>query len=411
MHAPKVLQTLLKKSLPSIHASRWAALWWAVSALISSGKLTQAEMAKAGNLVAKTKHRIKKMYRLIANKLLQAETKSIYSAAAHHLLGGLNEALILVDWTPVTPGLQYYALTASTPYLGRSIQLYAEVHPEKKLGNPRVEKAFLKALADVLPQGCCPTIVTDGGFRTPWFDAVKALGWHFVGRLRNRNLFQCKKTGAWRPVKDVWELACHRALDLGIQLLTRSAPRKVRLVLIKEIKARRSKPGRKRSRKSPTNRKPRSAKSKTCNSITNAKAAAKEPWVLMTSLEDASAEQVVSIYKTRMQIEESYRDTKNSRLGWGLDHSQVLKPERIATLLLIAALGCLVAMTVGVAAEEADLAWAHQGNSIKSRRVRSLFALGVLLLRTGDMCGLTPTRIRAGIAKLRTLSAQHAYVA
>lgn len=411
MRALNVLQKLLKMSLPSMHAARWAALWCAVCALIEGGKLTQAEIAKAARGTPNTKHRIKKFYRLMANRILQGEVRKVCKAVAHHLLQGSNTPVILVDWTPLTPALEYHALTASTPCLGRSIQLYAEVHPEKKLGNPRVEKAFLKALAGVLPQGCCPVIVSDGGFRTPWFDAVRALGWHFLGRSRHRNLFQCQKTGDWRPVKDVWELAGPEPRDLGTQLVTRSAPRKMRLVVVKEIKPRRSKAGSKRSSKRPTNRKPRNTAAKTRKSISNAKAAASEPWVLVTSLDDASATRVVSIYKTRMQIEESYRDTKNARLGWGLDHSKVLDPDRIAVLLLIAALGCLAVLTVGIVAEEAGLARRHQGNSLKNRRVRSLHSLGQLLLRNSDTRGLTPTRIEAGMAKLRTLSAQHACAA
>ena len=38
----------------------------------------------------------------------------------------------------------------------------------------------------VLPEGCRPIVVTDAGFRGPWFRDVEALGWDWVGRIRKR---------------------------------------------------------------------------------------------------------------------------------------------------------------------------------------------------------------------------------
>lgn len=46
---------------------------------------------------------------------------------------------------------------------------------------------FLDTLAQVLPEGCRPIMVTDAGFRSPWFRNVEALGWSYVGRVRNRD--------------------------------------------------------------------------------------------------------------------------------------------------------------------------------------------------------------------------------
>ena len=48
----------------------------------------------------------------------------------------------------------------------------------------RTHQAFLRQLQAVLPVGCRPIIVTDAGFRTPWFQQVEALGWDWVGRIR-----------------------------------------------------------------------------------------------------------------------------------------------------------------------------------------------------------------------------------
>ncbi|WP_258000221.1 transposase, partial [Xanthomonas oryzae] len=41
-------------------------------------------------------------------------------------------------------------------------------------------------LRALIPDDVRPILVTDAGFRTPWFRAVSAMGWDWVGRLRGR---------------------------------------------------------------------------------------------------------------------------------------------------------------------------------------------------------------------------------
>ena len=48
------------------------------------------------------------------------------------------------------------------------------------------------------------------------------------------------------------------------------------------------------------------------------------------------------IYRTRMQIEEAFRDLKSERYGLGLSASQTRVDHRLAVLLLIGALALLV---------------------------------------------------------------------
>jgi hypothetical protein len=38
--------------------------------------------------------------------------------------------------------------------------------------------------------------------------------------------------------------------------------------------------------------------------------------------EDLSAKQVIALYALRMQIEETFRDTKNIRFGWSFRHAR-----------------------------------------------------------------------------------------
>ena len=66
----------------------------------------------------------------------------------------------------------------------------------------------------------------------------------------------------------------------------------------------------------------------------------KEPWLLVVSpsLQAYSAVRVVEHYRTRMQIEEGFRDTKSTHYGLDLANEIRIQADRRANLLLIAAL-------------------------------------------------------------------------
>jgi hypothetical protein len=77
-----------------------------------------------------------------------------------------------------------HLLSASLPSLGLSLPIYQEVHPELLQNNPEVHERFLEALAAMVPPGCRPIVVSNGGFKTPSFKAVAKLGWDWLGRVR-----------------------------------------------------------------------------------------------------------------------------------------------------------------------------------------------------------------------------------
>ena len=106
------------------------------------------------------------------------------------------------------------------------------------------------------------------------------------------------------------------------------------------------------------------------------------PWVLITSLEAPRAEAIAKIYRSRMTIEECFRDTKNHRFGWSFEDARSRCLKRIEVLLLIASLGYLIVISVGWQAERAGLHHSFQANTTKHRRVLSLFVLGCALLAT-----------------------------
>ncbi|MGR3890717.1 hypothetical protein FW764_28070 [Pseudomonas sp. 1152_12] len=77
-----------------------------------------------------------------------------------------------------------------------------------------------------------------------------------------------------------------------------------------------------------------------------------------------------------MQIEEDFRDVKSEHLGLGLNLHRSQCPKRIEVLLLITALANYLIFLPGLQARENQLERRYQSNSLKERRVLSLWRLG-----------------------------------
>jgi hypothetical protein len=278
---------------------------------------------------------------------------------------GQSRPIVLVDWTDLGRGLS--ALRAAVAIPGRSLPIYEEVHPKSKEGNRRVHDRFLQSLK-MVTSGTRPILVADAGFRTPFFWACASAGFDFVIRLRGDGIVRFRTD----PVRfrTLWKRASTRPQCLGLGKPHDSSRqgRSLRIVLGAKTKRReRSADGYYQRR-------------------------ALEPWLLATTLENEAANDIVAVYATRMRIEESFRDTKNLRYGWDA-HGRTDDVGRATILLLLAALAYLVVALAGLGAEERGLAKYFQANSVRKRRVLSLFRLGNLYL-----CSVV-----ARLASLRTL--------
>jgi len=90
------------------------------------------------------------------------------------------------------------------------------------------------------------------------------------------------------------------------------------------------------------------------------------------------------LYAKRMQIEETFRDAKNHRFGWSLGGVQLSTTQRMATLLVLAALALAVVTLVGMGAERRGVHRAYQANT-QRKRVLSFFVLACAIIRRGDL--------------------------
>jgi Transposase DDE domain len=362
MRAKGILRRVVRPCLPAVHAKRVETVVACAEAVIRAQKLTPAAIGRS--LPGRPKHGIKRVDRLLANTALHTQRWVIFRALAHHLLARNPRPVIVVDWTQALGSFR--ALVAAVPVGGRAITILVQVHPEPKLSNSAVQRQFLRSLARVVPSRCRPTIVTDAGFHGPFFRDVEQLGWEFLGRIRG-TATACRIADGRRMSKDdFYASATRHPTDLG-EFDLYAAPRAMsaRVILV-------HKPRKSRKLPPPTTKEEREYR-KSC----------RDPWLLATSMRDSAAA-VVNTYAKRMQIEETFRDAKNHRFGWSFRAARSACPDRIATLLMLAALAMYAVTIVGLAAEQLGAQAAYRANTV-ARRVLSLFVLGCHVLQRQDM--------------------------
>ena len=196
MHAMRLLEKWLQRNAVIGHRARVDALVRVVGALLSGGKLALTDLGRHRAGQAFVKHHIKAVDRLLGNRHLHRERDGVYRALVRTVLGGVARPVILVDWADSAFAHKQLILKAAVPVKGRAISIYEEVHPMGSYNNAGTHRRFLHRLQSVLPEGCRPIVVTDAGFRGPWFRDVEALGWDWVGRIRNRIKYLRPETGA-----------------------------------------------------------------------------------------------------------------------------------------------------------------------------------------------------------------------
>lgn len=363
MHALELLHKRLSAELPQMHRSRLRALLAGVAGLLRGEGLWLSEVGRHLPGGAGEKHRIKRVDRLLANRHLHGERRAVYGWMARMLVGTTRHPCIVVDWSDVGPDKKLFLLRAAVSVGGRAVTLYEEVH--SRCHHRDDTRAFLEHLGEVLPPSCVPVVVTDAGFRSPWFRAVEERGWFYVGRVRNRDYACWQGSDEWFPVKDLYSRATGRPRALGAMKLPRYAPFETRAyVYRKGAKGRVDKTYTGRRRRAHSSRKHAARK--------------REPWLLVSNLPPTRhvAKRVVDIYRDRMSIEEAFRDLKAHRHGFAFRSNLGRHPQRVANLLLIAALATLALWLTGLVGIARGRDRLLQANTERRRRVLSVVFIG-----------------------------------
>jgi hypothetical protein len=169
MHAISFLSRWLGDFTVVGHRARAMALRKAVQSLILSGKLSLTHLGRHRRGSAHVKHHIKSIDRLLGNAHLHDERDGIYRTIAATLLGNNRSPVLVVNWSDFEPGHQWAMIKAAVPVGGHAVTIYERVFPFKRYNSPGAHREFLHALKRVLQERCCPIVVTDAGFRGPWF--------------------------------------------------------------------------------------------------------------------------------------------------------------------------------------------------------------------------------------------------
>lgn len=364
MHAKGFLHKLL---FPAIHKTRLTALSDVVTAAICIKKLNLTALGRELDGI-KERSGIQKVNRLLGNKHLLKEQKMISKVVADLLIGSKTHPKIIIDWSKY-PNSEDAVLRAALSAEGRALTIYDERHPVKKMGNKKIQTGFLATLKSILPKQCRAIIITDAGFHNDWFKSVVKNGWEYIGRVRGLKKCCSAKEDKFISCKKLFKAATREAKYLGEMTLTKKNPMHAHLYLVAEKLK-----GRKALTKSGKVSKHKDSKAYSRSY--------REPWLLASSITGRNAaKRIQQYYKQRMTIEEGFRDMKSSRYGLGLEEGRSKVKTRRNILLLIAMLASLIAWITGMAGERMKLQYQYQSNSIKHRRVVSLFFLGCRLIR------------------------------
>lgn len=225
------------------------------------------------------KHRIKRVDRFWGNPRIEIDAVS--QALFHQFCPGSGPVVVLADWTDRHP---FQQLVLAVPCNGRAISSYW-VTVEKGDGSGahkgrmvRAEKQALDALAQFCADAIVPVIVADRGFgNTRWLGDIQNRGWQFVQRISAELYVETE-----HYVGALHELGIRRGWkprDYGKGTITNAHFGEVRLCAAYDRDA-------------------------------------KEPWILVSNLEQKKPGAIVSCYRKRMWIEAMFRDLKNRQGDW-----------------------------------------------------------------------------------------------
>jgi len=367
MHAVDIVSGFIETHLLALHGARRRVLSMLVCAAMSGQCVSLTRLSRALLGRGCLKAALKRVDRWIGYRCIEQEAQIVGQQLLAQLCKAGLPLVIAVDWSAVGPGGKFVELRAAVTRLGmgRALTVYQQVYALKKLGNARVERALLEALHAWIGPDIEVTVVTDAGFRRPWFAQVERLDWSWIGRIRtgvnvSRDGINWQGAGHW------FEHATGKARRWSRCYLSKQAPWLCDMVLYKSRMR-----GRKAYRCPGHGSTPKAAR--------EARAAAHEPWLLAHSLKLSQyrANEIVAMYARRMQIEECFRDTKSAVYGMAMEIGRSRSELRLHALLLIATVAAFLLWHIGQLAEAEGL---HRRFKATTRVARELSVITVAIL-------------------------------
>jgi len=309
MLANKLLHDHLNKVCSEVHNDRLDAVMSVAYGLQKSQNLSLTAIGRNINSTANIKHKIKKVDRLESNKHLHNELNYIYSGLSSYLFQYVSQEKstpIIIDLCYIQDSYDVQMLSAEIASKGRSLPIYRDVFSAGELKG-RAEK-FLSQLSKCIPIDKKVLIIMDAGFGEDWLREIESYNWYWLTRIRQGK--SIKIDGNWLNTKEFMEKIEIKAKCYNDAAITTTHDHPCRIVTKKNHIV---------NNKKRTGKLPGSYNAGNCYYSRSAR----EPWILATNLPlEYKTVPIINYYKKRMQIEESFRDTKSHRYGLGARYAR-----------------------------------------------------------------------------------------
>ena len=369
MFAMDLLQNHLASNLPSIHATRLQSLFDVACALQKGKKLTLTALGRKLNSGIKIKNKVKKVDRLESNKNLHNELNDIYQGLSSYVFRYTQHhtvSPIVVDLCYMQDNHGIQMLSAEIGVKGRTLPLYREIFKENELKGRA--QSFLDNLKKCIPSDRKPVLVMDAAFGENWFKEIERLGWYWLVRVRQGKSIKLGTNDKWLSIRDLIPSIGVRAKSYEVAFLSKSYERPCRLVT-------------KKNHNQDKNSSKLKTKSDSNKSRCSYSTSAREPWILATNLpSEYKTANVLSFYKKRMQIEESFRDIKNHQFGLSARYVKTKCVHRWGVKMLLAAIVQITLWVIGIIGHSQGFQKVFQTNTVKNKKVFSYFYLGSLIV-------------------------------
>ncbi len=110
---------------------------------------------------------------------------------------------------------------------------YEKAFPLSEQCSKKAHDQFLADLASILPSNTTPLIVSDAGFKVPWYKSVEKLGWYWLSRVRGKVQYADLGAENWKPISNLHDMSSSHSKTLGYKRLTKSNPISCQILLYK----------------------------------------------------------------------------------------------------------------------------------------------------------------------------------
>jgi hypothetical protein len=285
---------------------------------------------------ATDKSKKNRVFRFVSNPRIPIE--SICNA----IIGGLGmlgkRVIVATDWTEIGP---LSVLTSAVVIDGRAIPIFWTVIDTLRTRKKAVEVEHMRRLSCSLV-GIHAVHVLDRGFDNG--DFLKAIGSFCKYVVRVSRDFDYRKRGdkEFKKMQD-FSIKRGRRHDLGEIQYTAKHKTRCRLVAFYDHRQ-------------------------------------KEAWLLATNRFGDERAVIIELYSRRFQIEESFKDLKDLRNGFGLHGYRMEKPDHLSRLLAVVAIGYLLVNAGGHYGEEIGMHRRMQSNTRQERELAA-WRVGLRLIQ------------------------------